>query len=94
MLKVEGNIEKIEKIVAKFLSEDHVHQGKKLIEIKNDTISTYDGQYPSFELIYSPEGNNLWLRQLRGEIIKSIQDYTGLRHNTHFWLGVSVEQLR
>ena len=84
-----NDINKVKKIILSYLEEDHVHDGFKLIEIVDETISTYDGIYPSIELVYESSGNNLWLRGLRGELISGIEKYTGLRHNTDFWLGIS-----
>lgn len=84
------SIDDVRKIVSSYLEIEHVHQNYKLIKIEDETVSTYDGTYPSIELVYESSGNNLWLRSLRGEIIKGIEQYTGLRHNTDFWLGVSI----
>ena len=83
------DIQKVKTIISTYLEQEHVHDGFKLIEMIDETISTYDGTYPSIELIYESSGNNLWLRGLRGQLISGIENYTGLRHNTDFWLGVS-----
>lgn len=84
-----NNVDEVKKIVLAVLEIEHIHDNHKILKIVDETISTYDGTYPSIEIIYESSGNNLWLRQLRGEIIQKIEKYTGLRHNTDFWFGVS-----
>lgn len=83
------DIQKVKSIISTYLEQEHVHDGFKLIEIVYETISTYDGTYPSIKLIYESSGNNLWLIGLRRQLISGIEKYTGLKHNTDFWLGVS-----
>lgn len=86
---MEKNIEKIRKCIFSVLEIEHIHDNHKVIKIQDETISTYDGTYPSIEIIYESYDNNLWLKELKGKIIFSIEKYTGLRHNTDYWLGLS-----
>lgn len=86
---MKNKIDKVRQIVFSVLEIEHIHDNHKIIKIEDETISTYDGIYPSIEIIYESSGNNLWLREQRGQLIHRIEKYTGLRHNTDFWLGVS-----
>lgn len=81
------NIPQIEKVVLSFLRQENLHP-KKVLEIKNETIETYDGLYPSFEIIYEG-GHTTWIYEHKKNLINSLENYTGLKHNTDFWLGVS-----
>ena len=85
-----NDVDEVRKIIHSILELDHIHANHKVLEIIDETRTTYDGTYPSFEIIYESSDNDLWLRSLRGEIIQNIEKYTGLRHNTDFWFGVSV----
>ena len=86
---MQKDIKRVEKIISGFLSQQHVHSGHKILEIKNETISTYDGTYPAFEIIYEGKKSNKdrtpYLLSLE------IEKYTGLKRNTDFWIGVSWE---
>jgi hypothetical protein len=81
--------QKIERIIQGYLTMNHVHTGFKVKEIKNETISTYDGLYPSFEIIYEGKRPQINIAQL--EITQGIEKYTGLQKNKHYWIGVSWE---
>lgn len=83
------DVNKVRKIILNFLEIRHIHKNHELINIIDETVITYDGTYPSIEIIYESSGDNLWVRTQRHEIIKSIEQYTGLKHNIDFWLGVS-----
>jgi hypothetical protein len=79
----------VEKIISEYLNRSHVHTGFKVKEIKNETISTYDGLYPSFEIIYEGKQPQVNIAQL--EITQGIEKYTGLKKNKDYWIGVSWE---
>ena len=64
--------------------------GYKVKEIKNETISTYDGLYPSFEIIYEGKQPQVNIAQL--EITLGIDKYTGLKKNKDYWIGISWEE--
>jgi hypothetical protein len=80
----------IEKIILDYLSHSRVHTGFKVKEIKNETVSTYDGLYPSFEIIY--EGKQPEYNIVQLEITQGIEKYTGLKKNKDYWIGISWEQ--
>lgn len=80
---------RVEKIIGRYLSMNHIHCGSKVKEIKNETISTYDGLYPSFEIIYEGKQPIYNITQL--EITQGIEKYTGLKKNKDYWIGVSWE---
>ena len=80
----------VEKIILDYLSYSQVHTGFKVKEIKNETVSTYDGLYPSFEIIY--EGKQPEYNIVQLEITKGIEKYTGLKKNKDYWIGISWEQ--
>ena len=79
----------VEKIISEYLNRSHGHTGFKVKEIKNETISTYDGLYPSFEIIYEGKQPQVNIAQL--EITQGIEKYTGLKKNKDYWIGVSWE---
>ena len=66
-----------ERIILEYLSHSHVHTDFKVKEIKNETVSTYDGLYPSFEIIY--EGKQPEYNIIQLEITQGIEKYTGLK---------------
>lgn len=80
----------VERVILEYLSHDHVHTGFKVKEIKNETISTYDGQYPSFEIIY--EGKQPKYNLTQHELTSEIEKYTGLKKNKDYWIGISWEE--
>ena len=84
------DISSVEKIITTYLNQHHVHGEFKVKEIKNETISTYDGQYPSFEIIY--EGKQPKYTMSRLELTKQIEKYTTLKYNKDYWIGISWEQ--
>ena len=79
-----------ERIILEYLSHSHVHTDFKVKEIKNETVSTYDGLYPSFEIIYQGKQPLVNIAQL--EITQGIEKYTGLKKNKDYWIGISWEQ--
>lgn len=86
-----NKIDKVRKIVGAVINTSSVHGQHNFIKFEDETVSTYDGMYPSFELMYKSEGNNLWLSEHKENLITTIMNYTGLRYGTDYWLGVSVE---
>ena len=81
---------KIESLIRNYLSMNHIHCGSKVKQIKNETVSTYDGQYPSFEVIY--EGKQPKYTISRLELTKEIEKYTTLKYNKDYWIGISWEE--
>ena len=79
-----------ERIILEYLSHSHVHTDFKVKEIKNETVSTYDGLYPSFEIIY--EGKQPLVNIAQLEITQGIEKYTGLKKNKDYWIGISWEK--
>jgi hypothetical protein len=84
------NVESASKIISHYLSYNHVHNGLMVKEIKNETISTYDGLYPSFEIIYEGKQPKFNIMQL--ELTLGIEKYTGLKKNKDYWIGISWEE--
>ena len=84
------DVSRVNKIILNYLSHEHIHNGYKVKEIKNETISTYDGLYPSFEIIY--EGSGPKIVNMTSEIIHGIEKYTGLKSNRDFWVGISCNE--
>jgi len=84
------NILHVEKIILEYLNRGHVHTGFKVKEIKNETVSTYDGLYPSFEIIYEGKQPQYSIVQL--EITEGIEKYTTLKNNKDYWIGISWEE--
>jgi hypothetical protein len=80
----------IEKIILDYLNNNRVHTGFKVKEIKNETVSTYDGLYPSFEIIYEGKRPKYDITQL--EITQGIEKYTTLKNNKDYWIGISWEE--
>jgi len=84
------DISSVEKIITTYLNQHHVHGEFKVKEIKNETISTYDGLYPSFEIIY--EGKQPKLTFSSVVLAQEIEKYTGLKKNKDYWIGISWEE--
>ena len=84
-------IPQVERIISKYLEQPHIHHGFKVKKIQNETISTYDGLFPSFEIIY--EGKDPIPSPMSAyEMGREIEKYTGLKYKTHYWLGFSWEE--
>jgi hypothetical protein len=87
---IEMSPEKIKTLVEHYLTMSHVHYGAKVKRIEHSIVETYDGQYPTIEVIYEdklPEGNPSPVHNIPYDIEK----YTGLKHKKDYWLGISVE---
>lgn len=81
---------KVEKLLDTFFSNSCVHS-YPVIRIIKEMRSTYDGDYPYFELVY--EANNYNHPFDMENIIESVTGYTGLREGRDYWLGVTWELL-
>jgi hypothetical protein len=81
---------KVEKLLDSFFNIDHFHP-YPVIRIVKEMRSTYDGDYPYFELVYSANKYNHPYDI--DVIIESITGYTGLREGRDYWLGVTWELL-
>jgi hypothetical protein len=53
--------------------------------------STYDGDYPYFELVYDASNHNNGNEM--DKLIESVTGYTGLREGRDYWLGVTWQYL-
>lgn len=82
------NSERVEKILDKFFSINTVHS-HSLKKIKKEIRSTYDGNYPYFELTYDASDYNDGNETER--LIESVTGYTGLREGRDYWLGITWE---
>jgi len=82
-----NNVEKVKKVITKFLEQNCVHEGFIVKEIKNDTISTYDGTYPSFELMYENTTKNP--ADVLNNLTTQIERFTGLKHKKDYWLWIT-----
>jgi hypothetical protein len=81
---------KVEKILESFFNNRTVHS-QPLLSIKKEIRSTYDGDYPYFELIYDASGYNNGNEM--EELIESVTGYTGLKEGRDYWLGVTWQYL-
>lgn len=82
--------EKIKTLVESYLAVNHVHYGAKIKRVEHSVVETYDGKYPTIEVIYEdklPEGNPSPIYNLPYDIEK----YTGLKHKRDYWLGITAE---
>jgi hypothetical protein len=81
---------KVEKLLDAFFGHTTVHP-YPVIRIIKEMRSTYDGDYPYFELVY--EVNNYNHSFDMENIIESVTGYTGLREGRDYWLGVTWQYL-
>jgi hypothetical protein len=81
---------KVEKILDAFFGHNTVHP-YPVIRIIKEMRSTYDGDYPYFELVYGT--NNDHNGNEMDNLIESVVGYTGLREGRDYWLGVTWELL-
>jgi len=81
---------KVEKILESFFNNSTVHS-QPLLSIKKEMRSTYDGDYPYFELIYDASDYNNGNEM--DELIESVTGYTGLKEGRDYWLGVTWQYL-
>jgi hypothetical protein len=81
---------KVEKLLDAFFAHSTVHQ-QPVLNIIKEMRSTYDGDYPYFELVYAANNYNNFL--VRENIVESVTGYTGLREGRDYWLGVTWQYL-
>lgn len=81
---------KVEKILDSFFNHSTVHS-HPVLSIKKEMRSTYDGDYPYFELIYDASDYNNGNEM--DKLIESVTGYTGLREGRDYWLGVTWQYL-
>ncbi len=81
---------KVEKLLDAFFSHSTVHP-QPVLNIIKEMRSTYDGDYPYFELIYDAENYNG--QDEMDKLIESVTGYTGLREGRDYWLGVTWQYL-
>lgn len=81
---------KVEKLLDAFFAHNTVHS-QPVLNIIKEMRSTYDGDYPYFELVYDAtnynDGNEM------DKLIESVTGYTGLREGRDYWLGVTWQYL-
>ena len=81
---------KVEKLLDAFFARSTVHP-QPVLNIIKEMRSTYDGDYPYFELVYDAtnynDGNEM------DRLIESVTGYTGLREGRDYWLGVTWQYL-
>jgi len=81
---------KVEKLLDAFFAHSNVHP-QPVLNIIKEMRSTYDGDYPYFELVYDAsnynDGNEM------DKLIESVTGYTGLREGRDYWLGVTWQYL-
>lgn len=83
-------IEQVEKQLKSYLTMDTVHNGNKVKSVVNETVSTYDGTYPSFEIVYEGVSNRM-SPEIQKNLTKEIERYLGLKHGSDYWLGVTIK---
>jgi len=81
---------KVERLLDAFFANSSVHS-QPVLNIIKEMRSTYDGDYPYFELVYDAtnynDGNEM------DKLIESVTGYTGLREGRDYWLGVTWQYL-
>lgn len=85
------SIEQVEKQLKSYLSMETVHEGNKLKSVVNETISTYDGTYPLFNITYQRIEGGL-IPDIKRNLIVNIEKYLGLKHRSDYWLGITIEK--
>lgn len=78
---------KVEKLVKSFLELENVHYGNKIKEIICRRVSTYDGDYPSFTVVYEVKDKKNGI-QMRKMLSEDIERYLGMKHGKDYWLGI------
>ena len=82
-------VEQIERILKKYLELESVHYGFKVKNIVSETISTYDGTYPSIEIFYE-NFDQFKNSEIKKNLQKDIEGYTGLKYGRDYWLGINL----
>jgi hypothetical protein len=81
---------KVEKLLDAFFAINTIHP-QPVLKIIKEMRSTYDGDYPYFELVYN--ANNYNTGNEMDKLIESVTGYTGLREGRDYWLGVTWQYL-
>jgi hypothetical protein len=81
---------KVEKLLDAFFAHSTVHP-QPVLNIIKEMRSTYDGDYPYFELVYDATNHNNGNEM--DKLIESVTGYTGLREGRDYWLGVTWQYL-
>lgn len=80
------NPEQIKKLIEIYLKLGHVHKFP-IKEISLETISTYDGNYPTFIIDYDgstpDDDDEHW-----SDLVDGIKKYTNLKQGNDYWLGL------
>jgi hypothetical protein len=78
--------EQVKKIVEAYLNTEYIHKFP-IVEITQEVVSTYDGDYPSFIIDYNGSNPNdddeLW-----DDLVNGIKNYTNLKQGEDYWLGL------
>jgi hypothetical protein len=78
--------EQVKKIVEVYLNTEYIHKFP-IVEITQEVVSTYDGDYPSFIIDYNGSNPNdddeLW-----DDLVNGIKNYTNLKQGEDYWLGL------
>lgn len=83
---------KVEKVLDSFFKQNVIHP-YPVIRILKEMRSTYDGDYPYFELVYDANNYNSGENEME-KLIESVTKYTGLKEGRDYWLGVTWELLK
>jgi hypothetical protein len=81
---------KVENLLDNFFARSTVHP-QPVLKIIKEVRSTYDGDYPYFELVYDASNYNTGNEM--DKLIESVNGYTGLREGRDYWLGVTWQYL-
>lgn len=76
----------IKKLIETYLKTDYVHTFP-VLEITEEPISTYDGEYTIFIINYdakNPDKDD----DTFDNLIEGIRKYTNLKHGSDYWLGL------
>ena len=78
--------EQVKKLVETYLNTEYIHKFS-IVEITQEVVSTYDGEYPSFVINYNGsnpgDDDELW-----NDLVNGIKQYTNLKQGEDYWLGL------
>ena len=80
------NTRRVERLLDAFF--EHSSHTSPLIRIEKEIRSTYDGDYPFFEVVYDALAHD---REQYEKLTEDINRYTGLKEGKDYWIGVSWE---
>jgi len=81
--------EQVKKLVEAYLNTEYIHKFP-IVEITQEVVSTYDGDYPSYVIDYNasnPDDDELW-----DNLVNGIKNYTNLKQGEDYWLGLRWSQ--